>query len=497
MQRPALYSNSSTLSQSRNFERQHALPSQEFEPRGHTNATRPSFLTPFAPAPDDEDIPPPRMPITLIQRRYTPDMSIDEYLSLPPLPKPTIIPRPKRLLTPEATPSTKERAPAEPRAKRKPEAVTAVASNSGREEVAVENAEKPKEIAGVLQAKALDLGAERVGDKAQYWSGQKEEPAAFPKETKKRSRSRAKPRPKPAVVGAEVAGFETGIVGGKARDKDAKVGGPEEENRHAAPVTTAKKLARPRAKSIPTASVHAVENSGQPGETKASRPVENSPARELASRLIMPVSFPERQASADSRTDGPLLTTLSSPGSKKRGAPPSDELQHNPPQRRRRVVSSNVIPPTPSWDGADALSFVTSPGTSIQDRDSPPTTPAVPFSALSDTPAPVSEPSYLPAGIESLDPKLHAVMTASRIFNKAGRRLDFENVSEAEQNLIIKLLICGSNLGPHFARVLQAIVRACRNPDFVERTMVLADVSLRYSGLLAEPSEFEMGWIYN
>ena len=681
MQHPAPYSSSSTLSQPRNFEHQHSLPSQAFEPRDHANGTQPRFPTPFTLTPDEEGIPPPRMPISFTQRKVLPDVSIEEYLSLPPLPKPTIVPRPKRLLTPEATPSTKKSAPAEPRAKPKPEAVTAVASSSGREGVAVENPKKPKETAGVLQAGASGVGAESVADKAQDWSGQREEPAAIPKEAKKPARSRAKPKPKPKVVEeevaglatelvgdkaqdrdtgnrsaatvtiakkparsrakpkpkpavveaeaadlatgivgdkardknaegggpeeenrsaatatiakkparsrakpkpkpaveeAEVAGLETGIVGDKARDRDAEGGGPEEENRPAATATIAKKPARSRAKPKPkpavveaevadlaTGIVDPEEENGsaatvtiakKPARSRAkpkpkpavaeaevagleigivgdkardrdaegggpeeenrpaapvttakklarprakpnsARPVANSPARELASGLITPVSSLERQASADSRTVGHPLTTLSSPGSRKRGEPPSKELQPNPPQRRRIVVSSNVIPPTPPRDGEDALSLVTSPGASIQDRGSPPSTQAVPLSTLSPTSAPVDEPSYLLSGIELLDPRLYTLATASTLFQDAARRLDFENVSEENQNLTIKLLISDSSLGPHFARVFQAIVRACRNRDFVWRMMGLSAVSLEYSGLLA-PTKFDKEWL--
>jgi len=424
---------------------------------------------------------------------------------------------------------------------------------------------KPKPMSAVVQAEVADsaaVTADQIGEN---------KPAATVTAARKPARLRAKPKLKQAVAEAEIVDFAIGIAGDKTGNSDAE-GAASAEKRPAAAVTTGKKTTRARAKPNPMTAVQSVANRAQPGETTAAGPAANSPARELASGLVMPVSSRESQVTAGLNAVVHPSTTLGSPGSKKQGAVPGEELQYIQSQNRRTFPSE--IPATPPYED-DELSQDTPPGTPVRDQGSPPSTPAVRSSTLSptsapvaepsnhadaepadpatrtepqgsppsiqtvpsttlittttavaeppnlsarmafkdppiftqDTPwttpsstqapvaespnrparmvsqdsppstqagpstttsamsAPVAEPSSLPENLISLNRRLDNISAAAALFEEASRQLDFENVSQEDQDLMIEFVISDAMRDPQFARLFRAIVRVTSDPD--------------------------------
>jgi hypothetical protein len=364
---------------------------------------------------------------------------------------------------------TAAKKPARPRAKPKPKAV---------------EAEVPDLATGIIGDKAQDKDTEGGGQEEENRS------TATVTTAKKPERPRAKPKPKPEFVEAEVPDVATGIVGDKAQDKDTEGGGQEEENRPAATVTTAKKPAKSRAKPKPKPEVVEAEaadlatgivgDKAQDKDTEGrGQEKENRPAATVTTakkRRALPgpaavVQADENSSVVSGTTGHPFTTSLRFLGNKKRGASLSEGLQSNPSQKRRIVVPSTGIPPPPSSDEEDALSMVTLRGSSIRDEGSPSPTPGVLSGASDPTAAPGVETSHPLAETQSLHPRLDTLMATTRLFQDAAQRLNFENVSEADQNVKIERLISSSLMDPDFARVFRVIIRACQNPNFVRRMM--------------------------
>jgi len=143
-----------------------------------------------------------------------------------------------------------------------------------------------------------------------------------------------------------------------------------------------------------------------------------------------------------------------------------------PPELPARMASEDAPPSTqavPSNTASTALApFAEPPNRSARmaSHDSPPSTQAVTSTTPRTTSAPVAEPSSLPENLISLNRRLDNISAAAALFEEASRQLDFENVSQEDQDLMIEFVISDAMRDPQFARLFRSIVRVASDPDF-------------------------------